>query len=263
MRPVPHDPDLFTECVMRIVKRHWPARKTEVAAALRLCVDGRILSLENLHRLVTQGTQPARQVIRTYFERVFEGDLLAGSDVPFAVARPRIMPRLQPESIFDTVESTQVAHTSYVNGTVIVYVLDLPDMTVSISTEQMVRWGLSVDELDDIARENLSRYAPELKLQVVESKDGGRAVVFNLRDGYDAARLLIGSLWRKLAPELHGNFLVAVPARDIFVAITENPPGFVDRIHNRVAEDYGRLPYPISKEFFLVTRDGVAGTAAA
>ncbi|MDA0803306.1 MAG: DUF1444 family protein [Planctomycetota bacterium] len=263
MRPVPLEPQPFTECVIRLVRRHWPARKAQSAGELRIVVDGRVLSLENLHRLVSQGSRPAREVIRTYFDRVFEGDLLASSDVPFAVARPRIMPRLQPESIFETVESTQIAHMPYVNGTVIVYVLDLPDMTVSISTEQVVRWGLELDELDGIARENLSRYAPELKLQVVESKDGGRAVVFNLRDGYDAARLLIGSLWRRLAPELKGNFLVAVPARDIFVAITENPPGFVDRIHDRVAEDYQRLPYPISKEFFLVTRDGVAGTAAA
>lgn len=248
---------------MRLVRRHWPARKSDVVGPLRLRVDGRILALDNLHRLVTQGTQPAREVIKTYFERIFEGDLLACSDVPFAVARPRIMPRLQPSAIFETVESTQVAHLPYVNGTVIVYVLDLPDMTVSISTEQMVRWGLDIDTLDEIARENLVRYAPDLKLQVVESKDGGRAVIFNLRDGYDAARLLLGSLWKRLAPELRGNFLVAVPARDIFVAITENPPSFVDRIHGRVEEDYQRLPYPISKEFFLVTRDGVAGTAAA
>ena len=28
----------------------------------------------------------------------------------------------------------------------------------------------------------------------------------------------------------------------------------------RVREDYKRLPYPISPEFFVVTRDGVAGT---
>ncbi|MDA1007874.1 MAG: DUF1444 family protein [Planctomycetota bacterium] len=263
MRPVPHEPDRFTASVARLVRRHWPTRKIEIGGELRLVIDGRLVGLENLHRLVTQGTDDSRLVIRNYFERIFEGDMLATSDIPFVVARPRIMPRLQPESIFDTVESSQIAHMPFVNGTVIVYVMDLPDMTVSISTEQMVRWGLQIDGLDEIARENLTQYAPELKLQVVEAKDGGRAVVFNIHDGYDAARLLIGSLWRRLAPELHGNFLVAVPSRDIFVAITENPPGFVERIHDRVGEDYKRLPYPISKDFFLVTRDGVAGTVAA
>ena len=70
------------------------------------------------------------------------------------------MPRIQPLSIFDRLDREQVAHIPYVNGTVIVYVIDLPEVTVSITTEQMIKWGLGPEDLDDISRKNLSRYVP-------------------------------------------------------------------------------------------------------
>lgn len=48
------------------------------------------------------------------------------------------------------------------NGTVVVFVIDLPQVTVSVTTEQMVRWGVQAEELEEIARENLARYAGAL-----------------------------------------------------------------------------------------------------
>ena len=93
--------------------------------------------------------------------------------------------------------------------------------------------------------------------------DGGRAAIFNMQDGYDAARLLLDSLWVKLAPEFKGNFYVAAPARDMFMAISCGPDSFVEKLQDRIELDYKRMPYPISSDLFLVTQDGVAGTRAA
>ena len=179
------------------------------------------------------------------------------------MAQPRIMPRIQPESIFEQLDCEQVAHLPFVNDTVILYVIDMPRMTVSITTEQMLRWGVTVDELDDMARENLATYEPGLRMQLVEARGGGRAALFNMQDGYDAARLLLSSLWAKLAPQLRGDFFVAAPARDMFLAISAGPDQFVDRLKKRVEQDYRRLPYPICSDLFLVTQDGVAGTRTA
>jgi hypothetical protein len=46
----------------------------------------------------------------------------------------------------------------------------------------------------------------------------------------------------------------------MFVAFSPNPDSFVSRLHDRVEHDYRRLPYPITPDFFYVTRDGVCGT---
>ena len=128
------------------------------------------------------------------------------------------------------------------------------------TTEQMIRWGVTADDLDDLSRKNLDEYAPELSVQVVESKEGGKAAILSEQDGYDAARLLLTSLHIRLAPQLGGDFFVATPARDMFIAMTSGPQPFLKRLRDRVQQDYRRLPYPISPGLFFVTRDGVAGT---
>ena len=118
-------------------------------------------------------------------------------------------------------------------------------------------------QVEDIARANLDQYAPELEVQLVESKEGGKAAILSQHDGYDAARLLLGGLYDRLAPQLGGNFFVATPARDMFVAFSHGPDPFLNRLKDRVEHDYRRLPYPITSDFFYVSRDGVAGTRPA
>jgi len=260
MARMPREPEAFGEQVVRILHRHFPDREAELAGPLDMILNGKHLGLENLYRMVQYEPSRGLEIVESYLERLVEGDAVSATPMPFDVARARIMPRIQPLSVFDHLDREQVAHSPYVNGTVIVYVLDMPQMTVSITVEQLLRWGVSIDEVEVIARENLSRYAPDLEIQLVDSTEGGRAAIVARQDGYDAARLLLGSLHQRLAPELRGDFFVATPARDMFLAISCTPPKFVQRIHDRVQLDYRRLPYPITSDFFLVTQDGVAGT---
>lgn len=260
MSSMPTEPEAFAEQVAELIRQMQPGYRIDLTSPRELLVNGRRLDLENLFRMVAHEPDRGSDIVEHFLDQLFSGEALDMADVPFKVARTKIMPRVQPESIFEHLSRELVAHVPYVNGTVIVFVLDLPQMTVSLTTEQVRRWGISMDELDDIARENLQDYVPDLELQVIESKEGGRAVIVAEQDGYDAARLLLSSLWKNLAPQLGGNFYVATPARDMFIAMSTGPAEFLDRLVDRVQEDYERLPYPISPELFLVTMDGVAGT---
>ncbi len=263
MVQMPREPEAFGEHVARILKRHYPDRSVELAGPLDLVLSGKHLGLENLYRMVLHEPDRGVELVENYLDRLIEGDSLSAMPLPLSVAKPRIMPRIQPLSIFDHLDREQVAHVPFVNDTVIVFVLDMPQMTVSITVEQMLRWGLQVDDLDMISRENLDGYAPDLQIQFVDSSEGGRAAIVSRQDGYDAARLLLDTLHGRLAPELHGDFYVAAPARDMFLALTCDPGDFVERLLDRIQREYRRLPYPITDSLFVVTRDGVAGTAAA
>ncbi len=263
MAHMPREPEAFGEHVARILKRHYPDRTIELVGPLDLILSGKHLGLENLYRMVLHEPDRGVEMVENYLERLIEGDTLSSMPLPFSVAKPRIMPRIQPLTIFEHLDREQVAHVPFVNDTVVVFVLDMPQMTVSITVEQMLRWGLQVDDLDSISRENLGGYAPDLQIQLVDSSEGGRAAIVSQQDGYDAARLLLDSLHDRLAPQLHGDFYVAAPARDMFLALTCDPDEFVQRLRDRVEHEYKRLPYPITDELFVVTRDGVAGTKAA
>ena len=260
MPRMPHEPEAFAESVAAMLRRLQPEHSIQLSGPRELIVDGRRLDLENLNRLVNRDPERGVEIVEHYLEHLFSTESVVLSSATFDFARPRIMPRIQPETIFEHLTREQVAHVPYVNGTVIVFVMDLPHMTVSVTTEQMIKWGVAADDLEEIARKNLDRYVPELSVQLVESREGGKAAIVSEQDGYDAARLLLSSLHRRLSPQLGGDFFVATPARDMFIAMTGNPEQFMKRLTSRVHQDYKRLPYPITDSLFFVTRDGVAGT---
>lgn len=260
MTSMPQEPEAFAETVAKLLRRMQPEYNIELVGPRELLVNGRRLDLDNLSRMVAHEPDRGREIVEHFLDQLFAGDALNLADMPLEFARARIMPRIQPNTIFDHLSRDMVAHVPYVNDTAVVFVTDLPQMTVSITTEQAVRWGIESDELDDIARDNLGGYAPTIDFRVLESREGGKAVVISEHDGYDAARLLLGSLYPSLAPKLGGDFFVAVPARDMMIAMSLGPEPFVERLRQRVQEDYRRMPYPISPDLFYVTRDGVAGT---
>lgn len=260
MGSMPREPEAFAEAVAGMLRKLQPEYAIDLVGPRELLVNGRRLDLENLFRMVNH--EPARglEIVEHYLDQLFSGDSMQLANMSLDFARPRIMPRIQPQTIFRHLSREQVAHVPFVNNTAVVFVTDLPHMTVSITTEQLVRWNVTPDDVEQIARENLDAYAPELEIQFVESKEGGKAAILSQHDGYDAARLLLSDLHGRLAGQLGGNFYVATPARDMFVAMSLGPDGFVRRLRSRVEHDYKRLPYPISPALFLVTRDGVAGT---
>ncbi|MCL4199388.1 MAG: DUF1444 family protein [Phycisphaerales bacterium] len=259
---MPHEPEAFCEAVLTLLNRLSPSRHVELVGTFEMLIDGRHLALENLYRMVLNDPDRGVEIVEQFLDHLMEGEEAANVLLPFDLAKPRIMPRIQPESIFQHLDSQLVVHQPFVNETVVLYVIDMPHLTVSITVEQMLKWGADVEEIDSLARRNLAAYSEELKLRIIEASSGGRAAVFQENDGYDASRLLLGSLHGRLAPVLGPNFLVAAPARDAFLAVTSNPEDFAQRVHQRVEIDYKRLPYPITDRFFLVTMDGIAGTAA-
>jgi len=263
MSRMPREPEAFSEQVARIIERLNPDSAIELVGALDLTINGRRLDLESLYRIVHYDPDRGVETVEQFLDHFLEGEAASGLPIPFDLARQRLMPRIQPESIFEHLDRELVVHQPFVNDTVVLYVIDMPYVTVSITVEQMIKWGLNENEIDTVARKNLRTFSPRLAVRFVESHNGGKAAIFLEHDGYDASRLLLDNLYQFLAPEMGGNFYVATPARDTFVAVTPSHKEFVEEIRHRVAKDYKRLPYPITDKYFLVTQDGIAGTAAA
>ncbi len=261
MARLPRHPEAFAEHVRAILARMKPELHIELTGPTELIVEGRRLDLENLHRLVITDEDRGVEIVEQYLDHLFDEETFSVGNMPWEMAAARIMPRIQPVSIFEHLSEELVAHVPFVNDTVIVFVIDLPNMTVSVTTEQMLRWGKTAEDLEEVARQNLDEYAPTLEFKSLESDEGGKAILLSIQDGYDASRLLLSSLFRTLAPEFGGDFMVATPSRDMFLAIPANEPGFISEVSGKVEEDFNRLPYPITDRLFYVCRDGIAGTS--
>lgn len=263
MSRLPRQREAFAEQVLKLLHRLRPDLNAILSGPAELVVEGRRLDLENLMRLVRTDEGRGVEIVEQYLEQLFDDSTIAISAMPWEVARDRIMPRIQPVTIFEHLSREQVAHVPYVNETVIVFVIDMPNMTVSVTTEQMIRWGADTDILDELARRNLRACTTDLEFRTLESEDGGKAVLLTIQDGYDASRLLLEDLHIALAPHLGGDFLVATPSRDMLLAVTRSPEPFISRVREKVLADFTRLPYPITSRLFYVCRDGVAGSDAA
>lgn len=263
MARMPNEPEAFSEHVAAMLQRMCPERRIVLGGVFEMHINGRHLGLDNLFRMVRGNPDRGVEIVEQFLDHLMQGEATADISMPFDIARARIMPRIQPSAVFDHLDREAVVYQPFVNDTVLMYVIDLPHLTVSITVEQLMQWDISLDEIDVLARSNLRDYSPHLEVKIRESDTGGRAATFTQRDGYDASRLLLGNLYARLAPELGPDFFVATPARDSFLAISHDPTSFADHMLGRIVLDFKRLPYPITDRYFIVTRDGVAGTVAA
>ena len=205
-----------------IGRSSWPARWTSI-------LNGKHLGLENLYRMVqyepTRGRRDRRELPRA----PDRGRLVSARRRCRCRSPSRAScPASSRSAIFEHLDREQVAHIPFVNNTVIVFVLDLPQMTVSITIEQLVRWGLDVDDIDTIARENLARYAPDLEIQLVDSvrRRPGRDRRPR-RTATTPPACCSTSLHDRLAPQAaRATSTSPTPARDMFLAISCDPIRF-------------------------------------
>ena len=119
MAHMPREPEAFGEQVARILCQRFPDRRVELSGPMDLFLDGKHLGLENLYRMVQSDPSRGTEIVEDYLEKIVEGDAVLNMPLPLAVAKPRIMPRIQPLCVFERLDQHQVAHMPYVNGTVV------------------------------------------------------------------------------------------------------------------------------------------------
>ena len=148
MSNMPREPEAFAEHVLQLIQQELPAEEVELAGPMDVLVSGRHLDLNNLFRMVRCEPSRGDEIVREFLSRITEGEAMMGSAMPLSLVQSRIMPRIQPNSLFEQLDKEQVAHTPWVNDTSIVYVIDMPRVTVSITLEQIIKWGLDIEQIE-------------------------------------------------------------------------------------------------------------------
>jgi hypothetical protein len=246
----------FVQRVLEITQARFPLEKIEPAEQpFALSINGHVASLENLYRLAQ--LQP--QTLRRQTER-WVVELLRAADAPDSTANfeelgDRLLPMIVPEG-------GALAGGAFcrplIPGLSVAYAVDNDRTIAYVSKPRFDQWGISTDDLHDMALRNLSARSAEISAHAAQD-DQGRVnlMLFQTMDGYDSSRLLLPSLFERLREYLGGPFAAAIPNRDILLCFRDDSET-IDRLRPQIEADYRRMPHQITDKLLLVTLDGIA-----
>jgi uncharacterized protein YtpQ (UPF0354 family) len=172
-----------------------------------------------------------------------EGTVESGNaETDFAEVGPRILPILKPITALRGLNE-EPATTSFPGGLHVAYLVERPDSLLAVRPADLERWGRSLEEVHQVAVDNLLRQTNrEEPLRCEEELCGWAS-----GDGWDAARLVVPKLRQQIVEKI-GPAVYAVPRESVYVAL---PIKLADRIKTRVEHDFVTADNPVSQDLFV------------
>jgi uncharacterized protein YtpQ (UPF0354 family) len=134
---------------------------------------------------------------------------------------------------------------------VVFYVEDRPRTVQFLTEQRLTASGLKRADLRALALNNLQALIPQVRLQE------GRGVYMVTAGGtYESSLVLLDEIWKTRRIDVDGDYVVAIPARDmLFVTGSKNHEA-VTRLRAIAARDYRDSAYRLSEDLFIY-RNGV------
>jgi uncharacterized protein YtpQ (UPF0354 family) len=172
-----------------------------------------------------------------------------------------ILPVVKPPSFLPEARARAngqpLLYGEHATGLLVFYVVDQPTSISYMTASSLDGLDMTFQQLSALALENLDRRTGEDRFLVASTDDGPIATA-NTNDGYDAARLLSPSLLVTLSRLLDtASVVVAIPRRDLMLAVPAGEPELIARIQNQARTEFDAGPYSITSDLFFVDRGGV------
>jgi uncharacterized protein YtpQ (UPF0354 family) len=127
----------------------------------------------------------------------------------------------------------------------IVYAEDSEHSIRYLTKENFKELNISEDSLFHVALKNLDSILP-----AIERSGSDGLYMITAGGNYESSLLLITSLWKKDKFPVSGDFIVAIPNRDMLLVTGSNNQAGIDKIREITAESYTSGNYPISNHLF-------------
>ena len=251
--------DHFARQVIELVRARFPLVKIARAEQnFSLRVNGHVASLENLYRMALLRPEDVKHhVERWAVELLRAAEGTPDQDAPFEQVKERILPMVVPHPP-EEMDNSNVLTQPLVSGLQIAYAIDSDRTIAYIPTAAMDRWQMDVDEIHQVAIENLVARSESISAHAAADENGAvNLILFQTMDGFDASRILLPTLHERLREHLGSPFVAGIPNRDILLCF-RNDPATVERLSEKISEDYRQMPHQVTDKLLLVTPDGVA-----
>lgn len=221
--------DLFAEAV----RATRPGIEVVVAApdALRVRIDGgeHTAYIENLWRTCREETEEARLTI---FQRHLRALIEAFTASKSVVTRQNIIPIIRDYEYCAVGGDPSKLLREHLAGDLwIVYAVDLPDSTRSLSKEERDGLGIAQSELPELSIANLWRILPE-----IERHGEGPWYLLTAGADYVASILLLDEVWKQFEEEINGDIVAVVPSRDVLLYTSSKSSEGLVQIRDRARD---------------------------
>ncbi len=257
--PNPESPDelrAFARQVLAILRDLYPGQRPTLGAdgeTVRL--GSAQFGLDNLaakFRQTGRAPDTLRRLVKEHFAQLLrDSDALLG-DITWGEVKPILRPQLMPESLL---RQLALAQRPFGPGVRCGLVVDAPSGYRYVRNEELEQWRVEAKQAWTVALANLAAHSQGLQVQGTPEPNATLALASG--DGYDAVRVLLPR-WRKLAAQHLGMpFRFGIPSRDCLICWSaRNPLEVQNAFRARLAEDFRRLPYPLSPLAFEMNEEG-------
>ncbi len=252
-------PDIFLKQVLELARQHFPLLQASAARGFSVKLGHSEIGLSNFYRMYLQQPDQFRRIMLPGLTSVVRLQELSPQQlVPtLEEVRTRILPMLSAD---DDQRNDERIRTPWVGGLSIGYVVDEDDSYRYVQGQMLQTWSISHDELHDIAIENLQRYSSDnpLEVTVMGDEDTPRMMMPVKPDAYNCSRILDPQFHSRLRSMFGPEFVVGVPNRDFFVAVSLKEKDLIEQVRNRVKDDFSTMHHPLTRRLLLVSADGVS-----
>ena len=254
-------PARFAERVLELARKRFPLVPAEASEEFQIKMGGSQVNLHNVYRAYVNSPDQFDELVLRILTTVVQVQEWGQqqTEPPLDAVRDRILPMPYPVEVWEQ-QFPNFVGSPWVAELAVLYVVDEPQAYWFIRDELLKVWNVTSDELHDIALGNLDRYFAENPQQLtLAGEDSGPRLVLPTRsDAYNASRLLSRRFYEGLREHLGDEFVIGIPSRDFFVAVSLGAPEILDRVRRRVAADYSQMDHPLTERLLRATPDGIA-----
>lgn len=250
--------DRFTALYAEAARKAMPSATVRITGPLSLRVDfpnGRYATpyLDNAYAAYVQEPDRRDEIIDLYIARAVKH--LADDDLKIDPAR--IIPVIRSRTFTAVGEAEKEPAASDVvvfdrlgPDLAIVYAEDRPNDLRFFTAKYFKTTSIERVRLRALAIENLRRIVGD-----VEFRNYGGTYMITADGANEVSLILLPELWTKQRMQVDGDFVVALPTRDLLVVTGSNDARALRRVRALAKDAYAKGPYSVSPRLYLF-RDG-------
>ncbi|MFZ5824194.1 MAG: DUF1444 family protein [Bacillota bacterium] len=176
----------------------------------------------------------------------------------FAEIRERLYPMMMDPVQIQEKGQGQMLNGQMAEGLFVIYGIEEPNDKIRyVSFQDLRDWGVSHSTVHVTALKNLDRLTRGKRVTRLGAPDGSRPMfIWNLQDGYDAARILLPKWLDDFAEVVPGNLVIGVPHRNWLVALGDEDEALLETVERRIKAEHQEAGFPVSPH--LYTWDGMS-----